>query len=58
MDQFARLRWSGRPSGNRCGRMLTLTSDATEEMAVHYREYHPEAMCGEITIEVHTRGLL
>jgi hypothetical protein len=58
MDQFACLQWSDRPSGDRCGRTVTPTSDATEEMAVHYCEYHPEAMCGEITIEVRTRGLL
>lgn len=30
---------------------VTLTFDATEEMAVYYCEYHPEAMRGEISVE-------
>ena len=30
---------------------VTMTFDATEEMAAYYCEYHPEAMRGEISVE-------
>lgn len=33
------------------GETVTLTFDATEEMATYYCEYHPEAMRGEVTVE-------